>query len=169
VVVVVDVVVGGACRWRGQVLYQHSPGPPIPPTTRAPAAVFDVFTCRPTVPADYDASGAEIRYMAGVFERCGVPGGTQLRLLPWAIVALAVYVVGYPAGLALLLWRNRELIMEDQLLRAKGAGDDRLTNPHAYLFRRMFSRVYYQFRPAVIGWVLASEWVGEVAAVAAEQ
>ena len=42
-----------------------------------------------------------------------------------------VYTIGYPVLLAIHWWRNRELIMEDQLLRAKGVGWDRLTNPNA--------------------------------------
>lgn len=37
--------------------------------------------------------------------------------------------------------------MTDQLLRAKGSGLDRLTNPTAYDFRRMYGRSYYQFKP----------------------
>ena len=44
------------------------------------------------------------------------------------------------------LYRNRELAMEDQLLRAKGTGNDALSNPNAYRFRRMFGRTYYQFK-----------------------
>ena len=37
--------------------------------------------------------------------------------------------------------------MTDQLLRAKGSGTDRLTNPVAYEFRRKYGRSYYQFKP----------------------
>jgi hypothetical protein len=71
-----------------------------------------------------------------VFEECGVPGGTQMTLLPYAILGIIFYSVGYPAFIANLLWRNREIVMTDQLLRAKGSGLDRLTNPTAYDFRR---------------------------------
>jgi hypothetical protein len=31
-----------------------------------------------------------------VFEECGIKGGVQMTLLPYAIVGLVVYVVGYP-------------------------------------------------------------------------
>jgi hypothetical protein len=41
-------------------------------------------------------------------------------------------------------WRNREAVMTDQLLRAKGSGTDRLTNPVAYDFRRRYGRSYYR-------------------------
>jgi hypothetical protein len=44
--------------------------------------------------------------------------------------------------------------MEDQLLRAKGVGDDKLTNPNAYAFRERWSRLYYQFRPDTVMWIL---------------
>ena len=36
--------------------------------------------------------------------------------------------------------------MEDQLLRAKGTGNDMLSNPNAYRFRRSYGRTYYQFK-----------------------
>lgn len=95
--------------------------------------------------------------------------------MPWAVLGLVFYTLGYPAFLAQvrsrsgipggvfvghdsfrpphallhlqLLWRNREIIMTDQILRAKGSGLDRLTNPVAYDFRRRYGRSYYQFRP----------------------
>jgi hypothetical protein len=111
--------------------------------------VLDVFNCSPTDPDDGKT------YLTAVFEECGVPGGTQMTLLPWAIIALLVYVLGYPAAVGTLLWRKRELIMEDQLLRAKGVGNDRLTNPRAYEMRKRYRNVYYQFRPDYIFWALA--------------
>jgi hypothetical protein len=86
-------------------------------------------------------------YMTTTFEECGVPGGTQLTLMPWSIIGFVIYTGGYPCFVAWTLLRNRELIMEDQLLRAKGVGGDRLTNPHAYDLRKRFSRSYYQFKP----------------------
>jgi len=51
-----------------------------------------------------------------------------------------------------VLYRNRVLIMEDQLLRAKGVGNDRLTNPHAFELRKTFSRSYFQFKPEYWYW-----------------
>jgi hypothetical protein len=86
-------------------------------------------------------------YLVAVFEECGIPGGTQLTLMPWAIISCVVYIAGYPLAVLWVIWRHRELIMEDQLLRAKGVGDDRLTNPNAYQIRKRYSRLYYQFKP----------------------
>jgi len=103
--------------------------------------LLDVFNCAPTAPPDGKL------YMQAVFEECGIPGGTQVTLLPIAVVGFIVYTAGYPVGMLTLLWRNRETVMEDQLLRAKGVGFDRLTNPRAYDFRRRYQRSYYQFKP----------------------
>ena len=110
--------------------------------------LLEVFNCAPTTPPD----GKE--YLAVVFEECGKPGGTQATLLPFSIIGLLLYTCGYPSFVAWNLFRNREKIMEDQLLRAKGAGNDRLTNPHAYELRKTFSRVYYQFKPDLFWWSL---------------
>jgi len=111
--------------------------------------ILEIFNCAPTDPPD----GYE--YLSAVFERCGVPGGTQMRLIVPAIVCLIGYTFGYPAFLAVLFYYRRALIMEDQLLRAKGAGDDHLTNPNAYPTRKAFGRAYYQFKPDTFFWVLA--------------
>ena len=32
-----------------------------------------------------------------VFEPCGVPGGVQVTLIPWAVLGLIFYTGGYPA------------------------------------------------------------------------
>jgi len=111
--------------------------------------ILDVFNCKPTDPPDGKT------YLTVVFEECGKPGGVQVTLLPAAVVACIVYIIGYPLGVGYLLWKNRETVMEDQLLRAKGVGDDRLTNPHAYGFRKRWGRLYYQFRPETVLWILA--------------
>lgn len=99
---------------------------------------LEVFDCGPLNPPDGNL------YLLVVFEKCGIPGGVQMTLLPWAIITLLGYSVAYPAFLSWLYWKNHERIMEDQLLRAKGGGDDRLTNPNAYHLRRRYARTYYQ-------------------------
>jgi len=110
--------------------------------------VLDVFNCTPTSPPD------GYTYLQVVFERCGVPGGTQLTLLPYAIAGLIIYTIGYPIYIGVVLYLNRELVMEDQLLRAKGVGNDRLTNPHAYEFRKQYGRAYFQFKPDWCMWII---------------
>jgi hypothetical protein len=68
-----------------------------------------------------------------VFEQCGKKGGVQMTLMPYAILTMVFYVIGYPLGVILMLWKHRFEMMEDQLLRAMGTGKTRLTNPHGEL------------------------------------
>jgi hypothetical protein len=75
-----------------------------------------------------------------VFERCDRPGGVRETLLPYAIVALTFFTVGYPCLVAFILYRSRFLIMEDQLLRAQDRGASRLENPHCYDVRKMYHK-----------------------------
>lgn len=35
-----------------------------------------------------------------------------------------------------------------------GTGENRLTNPHCYDFRKKFSKLYYQFKPDQYYWIL---------------
>jgi len=108
--------------------------------------VLDIFNCTPTDPPDGKY------YLTAVFEECYKPGSSQQVLLPAGIIAALVYVAGYPSALLYLLYKNREAVMEDQLLRAKGVGSDRLTNPHCYQLRKRWSRTYYQFKPDLYFW-----------------
>jgi hypothetical protein len=75
-----------------------------------------------------------------VFEDCHRKGGVRETLLPWAILALCGYCIAYPCALLMILYRNRHLIMEDQLLRAEGRGETRLENPHCYNLRKMYHK-----------------------------
>ena len=77
---------------------------------------------------------------------------TQAELLVYACIWMAVGVAGYPLGVLWWLWTNRMLIMEDQLLRAKGQGGDRISGPNTYVFRKTWSRLYYQFKPELWYW-----------------
>jgi hypothetical protein len=110
--------------------------------------VLDIFNCAPTDPDDGK------QYLQAVFEDCSDPASTHKRLYAAAVIALLVYVLGYPAAVAFVVYKKRELMMEDQLLRAKGVGNDRLSNPRAYDVRKQFRNIYYQFRPDYIFWAL---------------
>lgn len=103
--------------------------------------LLEPFNCVPATPDD------GVRYMAATMEPCDQPGSMQQRLIAPAIAGLILYTVGYPAYVAYSLWANRVEIMEDQLLRAMGKGDDLLTNPHAYYVRKRIGRLYYAFKP----------------------
>jgi len=112
--------------------------------------IFDVFNCTPTFPPD-----GRLYLTVANHEQCGIPGGTQLTLMPYAVAGLIVYSFGYPAFISSILYKNRELCMLDQLLRAKGTGDDRLTNPNAFELRMTYGRQYFQFKPDQYFWILA--------------
>ena len=107
--------------------------------------LLNVWNCAPASPPDGNT------YLPTLAEPCGVPGGVQAALLPWAIIGLVAYTGGYPAFLAWNWVAHRELIMEDQLL-AKGLGDDRLSNPHAYAFRKAYGGTYARFKPHMAYW-----------------
>jgi hypothetical protein len=110
---------------------------------------LDVFNCAPTSPPDGKL------YLQVVFEACDAPDGVHLTFWPLALAGLLLYTVGYPAYLVRVLWRNREVAMEDQLLRAKGVGNDKLSNPRALWLRQMYGRSYYQFKPEWPLWIVA--------------
>jgi hypothetical protein len=142
-------------------LYRHVP------TNRAVALVIlyffylyltkttlDVYNCAPTVPPTYDSTGKLMKYLSTQFEECGKPGGIQARLIPYSVLALCIYTLGFPAALGWLLYTHRLPIMFDQLLRAKGQGQNRFQNPYAYSIRKSYSRLYYQFKPNFFFWSL---------------
>ena len=112
--------------------------------------IFDVFNCTPTLPPD-----GYLHLAVAGGERCGVPGGTQLTLIPAAVAGLVVYSFGYPSFVFYVLYTNKERIMLDQVLKAKGTGDDKLTNPLAFDLRQTFGRSYFQFKPDYCFWILA--------------
>lgn len=102
---------------------------------------LEVWNCTPTDPPDGND------YLSIVFEPCGVPGGLQQRMVPWAITGLALYGFLYPALLAAFMWFYHDLIVEDQLLRACRLGADRKTNPVAYSLRRYTAPLYEDYKP----------------------
>lgn len=61
---------------------------------------------------------------------CGQRGGPNARMRVVSIVSMVVFVVGFPAAVAIFLWRYRAAIHADQTLRERGEGESPLTNPH---------------------------------------
>jgi hypothetical protein len=91
-------------------------------------------------------------FFPATMELCST--GTNNSVYGAGIAGIVVYVCLYPLITAIFFYTSRELIMEDQLLRAKGVGDDRLSNPHAFMLRQRFGRMYYQYRPDYFWWQL---------------
>jgi hypothetical protein len=109
--------------------------------------MFASLACSPNNPPEFDASGQVIEYLQVVPEPCSKPGGVHQTLLPFTVIGLLVYIVGYPAFVAYKLISKRRLVVEDQLLRCKGVGDSESTNPNALHMRKRYSRIYYAFAP----------------------
>ena len=78
--------------------------------------VLSIFNCVPTNPPDGQLYLAvskafthfpqktflaliSLHYSQTVFVPCGVPGGLQMTLMPWAVMGIIIYVLGYPAFL----------------------------------------------------------------------
>ncbi|KUF90254.1 UDP-glucose:glycoprotein glucosyltransferase [Phytophthora nicotianae] len=109
---------------------------------------LDVFNCVGTIPSDGKL------YMVAIYTQCFKPGGIHMQLFPFAVLAFVVYSLGYPLFVLLTLSRNRALVMEDQLLRAMQRGTSRRTNPNCWVFRKKFSKLYYQFKPDYWYWMV---------------
>jgi len=113
---------------------------------------LDIFNCSPTTPPDYDKEGKEIRYMAwNISIICNQPGGTHLFLLPFAVAALIIYIIGLPILSVTFLSKNKTRVKYDQILRAQNAGDDKATNPN-FAFRNTWKALYMNYRPGSWYW-----------------
>merc|ERR1719424_1830361 len=86
-------------------------------------------------------------------EECWVPNGVHSRLVAPGIILFLIYCLGFPVVVGTTLYRMRDVVKEDQLLRARKRGDSYETNPH-YVFRKRFGRLYYQYRPEYYWWLL---------------
>jgi cysteine-rich repeat protein len=115
--------------------------------------IFEVFNCSPTDPPDGKT------YLSMVFEECGKPGGVQETLMPWAVIALLVYVIGFPIGAGVILWRNKDSFKKDQLLYLATYplghdGYERAARElKVYRLRKMYSRLYQWYTPGKLYWV----------------
>jgi hypothetical protein len=117
---------------------------------------LEVVDCSPLVPSDgYQYTSWTSINCDGGYCRCWEDSSDpQMQLLPWAILALIVYSLGYPIYVAMTLYKNQNLIKEDQLLRAMNTGDTRATNPLAYDVRKKYHKLYYHFKPGKIYWMV---------------
>jgi hypothetical protein len=92
-------------------------------------------------------------YMSGLLDiPCWEAGSLQVILFPFALTTLLGYTLVVPLYFLWFLRRHKEAIITDQLLRSKELGDDTLTNPKYYDFRRTWSKLYYHFKPGRWYW-----------------
>ena len=84
---------------------------------------------------------------------CTPSNQTFVRMRAIASLSLSLYGVGLPLAFAYLLWRYRDAITADQLLRMKGEGETSLTNPNIAV-RRRFRKLYEDYKPRFKYWKL---------------
>ena len=116
---------------------------------------LDVFNCTPLNPID--PVHPEYTYMAAVGgELCYQEGGLQMVLIPYAVLGILFYTIGYPCLLGWLFWKNRRRIQRDQYLRAMGADvvRDLSDKFNIYNIRKRYSHLYYQFKPRSYYWTV---------------
>jgi hypothetical protein len=107
-----------------------------------------VFNCEAPTPPD----GRE--YMVDLpLEECWVADGVHRRLVGPGVLLFVVYCFGFPVAVGTVLYKMRNVIRQDQLLRARKRGSSYETNPH-FVFRRRCGRLYYQYRPEYFWWIL---------------
>ena len=115
-------------------------------TTRA----LEVFNCSPTDPDDgwEYVSFTDMSCDGGGLCRCWDPEHLPSKLLFPSILALGVYTFGFPVFLFWLLrcGGRKDLLKEDQILRANGLGDRLSTNPRAYHTRVRYHKMYYYYK-----------------------
>ena len=84
---------------------------------------------------------------------CDAVPPTLVTLRQWSIASAVLYTVGIPAVFAVILFRYRVEIREDQKLLAAGTGASPATNPH-FSVRRRFNQLYESFAPGYASWRL---------------
>jgi hypothetical protein len=118
-------------------------------------SALDVFNCVSLDPPD--RIHPEYTYMTAVGGvRCYEEGSLQMQLLPYAVLGILFYTMGYPAILSMIMWRNKIRIQRDQYLRSSGLGDKRDPTDlyNVYNIRKRYSALYYQFKPRCYYWTV---------------
>ena len=95
-------------------------------------------------------------YMQETNWECYTSDSKQMELLPYAVVAIAVYTIGYPCFVASILLNrhNAAMAREDQVLRAQDLGNTKGTNPNCWEFRCRYYKLYYYYKPSHWYWML---------------
>jgi len=141
---------------------------------------LDIFNCNPVDPDDgyLYTEFTSIDCEAGLC-RCDDPDELQQQLVPYAILCLLCYSIGFPLYVMWITYYYRIQIKLDQLLRAHGLGEDRATSPDSVLFtpkplfcclqhycsctrskskefydiRKKHHQLYYHFKPGKVYWL----------------
>jgi hypothetical protein len=79
--------------------------------------LLDIFACAPVTPDD------GYTYLMGPMQRCEslvltgsiTDGNLRQKLFPFSFIGIILFTIGWPAFVFGFWYRNRELIVEDQL------------------------------------------------------
>jgi hypothetical protein len=104
---------------------------------------FEPFAC-----IDKEDGKSYMRFEPKI--RCGE--GHHIWLAPMGMVFGCFYGIGIPLIFTYIVYRNRNIITNDQVLRALGTGSCRETNPKYYEFRKRYYKLYYRFKPKFHYW-----------------
>eukprot|EP01029_Cantina_marsupialis_P013543 TRINITY_DN2_c0_g1_i4.p1 TRINITY_DN2_c0_g1~~TRINITY_DN2_c0_g1_i4.p1 ORF type:complete len:592 (+),score=144.91 TRINITY_DN2_c0_g1_i4:205-1776(+) len=123
---------------------------------------LEIFNCTETEPDDGHTYTEFSSTSCDGLCRCWESGGIHLQLLPWALLTFIVFSLGFPAIVTWIIWKNRQWIQLDQLLRAYGFNDSQRgrrvnrveVGDECYDLRRRYSRLYYHFKPSHFYWIV---------------
>ena len=77
------------------------------------------------------------------------------RMRAVGLVSVFVFILGVPGTFGAVLYRHREAIVDDQLMRERGEGDSALTNRNLRI-RHRFRKLYEDYKPEFMFWKVAS-------------
>ena len=113
-----------------------------------------IIKCEPVIPSDGHlyTDFTDLSCNGGLC-KCGE--GLQAELVFPAVCGLLFYTLGYPLFILIILKVYKNLIKEDQLLRAAGIGDTRKTSTSGavYSVRKKWHKLYYHFKPGKTYWI----------------
>jgi len=117
---------------------------------------LDIFNCNPVSPSDgyLYTEFTSFKCDGGGLCRCDEEGGVQQSLVPAAIAFLLVYTLGFPLFCLIIIYFNKDRVVQDQYLRAHGIGDTRESNPEAYDLRKRYHLLYMYYTPNNVFWIL---------------
>jgi len=117
---------------------------------------MDIFNCAAGDPPDSETNPTKFMAMQPD-QVCFQPGnwdtGLHVKLIPYAIAAVACYGLAFPTFVFFKFYKNRKIIFEDQLLAAQDRGEKPISNPN-YAFRKRYSSLYKNFKPDKWYWIL---------------
>merc|ERR1712178_279247 len=117
---------------------------------------MDIFNCAAGDPPDSETNPTKFMAMQPD-QVCFQPGnwdtGLHVKLIPYAIAAVACYGLAFPTFVLFKFRKNKRMIFEDQLLAAQDRGEKQISNPN-FAFRKRYSSLYKNFKPDKWYWIL---------------